>query len=135
VIKCVGCYDLLREELELEGKHLVVYNCPRFFPYLCSLRGLIYPGKGIIKAARDCPERIDRHCILCAKTDAVRLFRYGEEMVFMCKDHGQDWREWLDEHPERFAHIAPKGRLNRSNWIEVFREFIEDMRLKGNPII
>jgi len=132
VIKCIGCYNLLREELELGGKHLVVYNCPRFFPYACALSGLIRPGKGIIEAVRDCPERIDKHCILCAKTD---VSRYGEEMVFICIDHGFAWGEWLREHPERFAYIAPKGRLRLSNWIEVFREFIEDMRLKGNPII
>ncbi len=126
MIKCITCYDLLREELELGGKHLVVYNCPRFFPYACALSGLIRPGKGIIKAVRDCPERIGEHCVLCTKTGVLH---YGGEMVSICKDHSRAWGEWLDKHPERFAHLAPKGRLIRSNWIEVFREFIEDMRL------
>jgi len=125
MIKCVGCYDLLREELTLGGKPLIVYNCPRFFPYACALSGLIRPGSGITEAVEDCPEQLGAHCILCTKTELVS---YGLQDVFICKEHDRAWGKWLEDHPERRAYLAPKGRLRQSNWIEVFREFIEDMR-------
>ena len=130
MIKCVGCYDLLREELDLGGKHLVVYICPDFFPYACALSGLLHPGSGITKAVKacavkDCPEQLGAHCILCTKTDLVT---YGLQDVFICKEHDRAWGKWLEEHPERRAYLAPKGRSRKSNWIEVFREFVEDMR-------
>jgi len=131
-IKCIGCYDLLREELTLEGRPLVVYNCPRFFPYVCALSGLLRPGLGIKKAVRLCPDRIDDHCILCSKT---KIIHCGQDIVSVCVEHYQDWSKWLDEHPERLAHLAPRGRSVKANWIEVFREFIEDMRkeAEGQP--
>lgn len=132
MIKCVGCYDLLREEIEFKDRPLVVYNCPRFFPYATAISGLIRPGKGIVEAARDCPERLDEHCVLCANTDGVT---YGIPYVFICKEHSRAWGNWLDQHPERRAYLAPKGRARQANWIEVFREFIEDMRqeAEGTP--
>lgn len=131
-IKCIGCYDLLREELHLKGKPMVVYNCPRFFPYACALSGLVRPGKGIIEAVKLCPEIPDAHCILCLKTDVTH---YGHDIVPICRDHDRAWGKWLNEHPERSAYLSPKGRLKQSNWVEVFREFIEEMRpsVEGIP--
>jgi len=131
-IKCIGCYDLLREELELEGRPLVVYNCPRFFPYACALSGLLRPGSGIIEAVRDCNEDPLSHCVLCSNT---KITHYGQDIVSICKEHDAAWGKWLDEHPERRAHLAPRGRSVKANWVEVFREFIEDMRrqAEGEP--
>lgn len=131
-IKCVGCYELLREEIDVGDKHLVVYNCPRYFPYLCALSGLLRPGSGIVEAIKDCPEHLGDHCILCSKTDFVL---YGSKVIFICKEHDKAWSKWLKEHPERRAHLAPKGRVRHAHWIEVFREFIEDMRREkeGTP--
>ena len=128
MIKCIGCNDLLREELDIGGKHLVVYNCPRFFPYACALSGLLRPVSGITEAVKDCPEQLGAHCILCSKTELVT---YGLQDVFICKEHDRAWFKWLEEHPERRAYLAPRGRSRQSNWIEVFREFIEDMRKVG----
>jgi len=125
MIKCVGCYDLLREELDIGGKLLVVYNCPRFFPYACALSGLIRPGSGIVEAVRDCNEDPLSHCVLCSNT---KITHYGQDIVSICSKHDLAWGKWLEEHPERRAYLAPKGRSRQSNWIEVFREFIEDMR-------
>lgn len=125
MIKCVSCIDLIRKELVIGGKHLKVYNCPRYFPYSCALSGLLRPGSGITEAVKDCPEQLGFHCILCIKTD---LITYGNQFVFICKEHDQAWAEWLLEHPERRSYLAPKGRSRQSNWVEVFREFIEDMR-------
>ena len=131
-IKCIGCYDLLREEIELKGKPLIVYTCPRF-PYACALSGLLRPGSGILEAVKDCPARIDGHCIVCPKTELVS---YGEpKIAFTCKEHYRAWSKWLEEHLERKAHLAPRGQSVKANWIEVFREFVEDMRKKaeGQP--
>lgn len=130
-IKCIGCYELLREELVLGGKELVVYNCPRF-PYACHLSGLLKPAKGILRAGEECPEKPLGHCILCPET---KVTHYGDNIVSTCREHYQAWSKWLDEHPERRDHLAPKGRSIRANWIEVFREFIEDMRsqVEGEP--
>jgi len=126
MIKCIGCYSLLRLELDVKDKHPVVYNCHHYFPYACVISGLLRPGKGILDAVKDCPERIDAHCILCSQPAVVE---YGEPPIaFACKRHHQTWGEWLDKHPERQSHLRPRGRRIRANWIEVFREFIEDMR-------
>ncbi len=124
-IKCIGCYDLLREELDLTGKKLVVYNCPRFFPYAAALSGLVQPGSGIIEAVRDCNEDPLSHCVLCSNT---KVLFYDQDIVSICKEHDAAWRKWLDEHPDRRAHLAPRGRNVKANWVEVFREFIEDKR-------
>ena len=125
MIKCIGCNDLLREELDVGGKHLVVYNCPRFFPYSTVISGLIRPGSGIVEAVRDCNEDPLSHCVLCSNT---KIIHYGQDIVSICSKHDLAWGKWLDEHPERRAYLAPKGRVRQSNWIEVFREFIEGMR-------
>ena len=127
-IKCVGCYELLRKEVELFGKPRVVYDCPRYFPYATFIGGLLRPGKGITEAVKDCPERLDEHCILCARTAVTS---YGQQIVSICKEHDQAWAKWLDDHPERRHYLSgPYGRARLANWIEVFREFIEDMRSK-----
>jgi hypothetical protein len=128
-IKCVGCYDLKTEKLTLAGKPLVVYNCATYFPYACALSGLLHPGKDIFEAVDTCPKRIDRYCILCPQPPSHGS--YGKGMVFICKTHDLAWRKWLDEHPDRQKYLAPHDRLNKPNWIEVFREFIEEMR---NPV-
>lgn len=126
IAKCVGCLDLERLELEAPGGKLVVYNCSRKFPYACAISGLLRPGKGIVKAVEKCPRVLDCKCILCSKRPVTY---YGDPPVaFACKEHDWAWQEWLEAHPERRAYLAPKQRVIRANWIEVFREFIEDMR-------
>jgi len=125
MIKCIGCLDLHREELELEGKPLVVYNCPRYFPYSTVISGLLWPGKGIVEAVRECPDDPLSHCAVCSNT---KITHYGQDIVSICKEHDAAWGKWLYEHPERSAYLAPYGRTRKGNWVEVFREFIEDMR-------
>ncbi|KKN06948.1 hypothetical protein LCGC14_1072030 [marine sediment metagenome] len=124
-IKCVGCYDLLREELDVGGKKLVVYNCPRFFPYACAISGLLRPSTGILKAAEICPEDPLSHCAVCSDT---KISHYGQDIVSICSEHDDAWGKFLDEHPERRAYLAPRGRSVKANWVEVFREFVEDSR-------
>ena len=124
-IKCVGCYDLLREVLVFDGKSLVVYKCPHFFPYACALSGLLRPGSGILKAVEDCPENPLSHCAVCSDT---KILLYGQDVISICSKHDAAWSQWLEEHPERMAHLAPRGRSIKANWIEVFREFIEGER-------
>jgi len=124
-IKCIGCYDLLREELTSGGRTLVVYNCPRYFPYTCVLSGLLQPGSGIVETVRDCPDDPLSHCAVCSNT---KITHYGQDEVSICHEHDAAWGKWLDEHPDRRAYLAPKGRARKANWIEVFREFVEDMR-------
>jgi hypothetical protein len=124
-IKCIGCFDLLREELTLDGRPMVVYNCPRFFPYAAVISGLLRPGSGILEAVKDCNENPEEHCIFCSK---IEVTHYGELPLATCKEHFNAWSEWLDKHPEREAYLKPKGRMRKANWIEVFREFVEDMR-------
>ena len=124
-IKCIGCYDLLKEELEVGGKPLVVYNCRRFFPYACALSGLLRPSSGIMEAVKDCTNDPLSHCAVCSNT---KITHYGQDLVSICHEHDAAWGKWLDEHLERRAYLAPKGRLRKANWIEVFREFAEDIR-------
>jgi hypothetical protein len=130
LIKCIGCYDLHREERLMTGKRLIVYTCPRF-PYDCVIGGLLRPGQGTLKAVTDCPQRIDEHCILCGNT---KFSSYGQLIVFICGEHDKAWGQWLKEHPERDDYLTPKGRLRQANWVEVFREFIEDMRVKAEKV-
>lgn len=131
-IKCIGCYNLLRQEILVNEKPLVIYNCPGRFPYACALSGLLRPGKGTQKAAEDCPEDPHSHCVLCPSTEVTH---YGHDIATVCKDHSRAWSEWLDQHPERRAYFSPRGRGITRNWVEVFREFIEDMRstVEGEP--
>ena len=123
-IKCIGCYDLLREEMTVEGRPLIVYKCSRF-PYACALSGLLRPGSAIVKMVEDCPEDPLKYCAICGKPGTVG---YGQDIVATCQEHYDAWSKWLDEHPERRAHLSPQGRAKKANWIEVFREFVEDMR-------
>lgn len=136
-IKCVGCWDLLREELNLLGgvgsprgtKHLVVYNCPCYFPYACALSGLFRPTSQIVEAVKDCTEKLDLNCIIRGCLD-LNLTTFGKDkIVFICKEHEHAWWKWLDDHPGRDrSYFAPRGRGIQARWVEVFREFIEDMR-------
>ncbi len=127
-IKCIGCYNLLREALTLKGRPLVVYKCGNgHFPYACALSGLLRPGSGIVKAVEDCPDDPLSHCTVCSNT---KITHYDQGIVSICREHDWAWGTWLDEHPDKRAHIAPRGRVIRANWVEVFREFVEDMREK-----
>lgn len=125
-IKCIGCYDLHRRVLKFDGRRLIVYKCSRFH-YACAMSGLLRPGSGIVKAVEDCPEKPLSHCILCSST---KIYHYGQDIVSLCKEHDADWGKWLYKHPERRKHLAPRGRSIKANWVEVFREFVEDMRLE-----
>ncbi len=128
-IKCIGCYELSREEMEVSDKNLVVYICRRFFPYYCHLSGLLRPARGLLKAVEMCPEQPLSRCVLCQQmTDLIFYGKSIESIASMCSEHNSAWSKWLNEHPERSSHLAPKGRSIRANWVEVFREFIEDMR-------
>ena len=137
-IKCIGCFNLTREVVAIsgmglkvyrtDGNTLVLYYCSEGrFPYQTVVSGLIRPGMGISKAAIDCPEDPLSHCILCSETN---ISHYGQDIVSICREHDRAWGKWLDEHPEKREHIAPRGRSVKANWVEVFREFIEDMRQK-----
>ena len=130
-IKCIGCYELKRLEMNLsEGGKLIAYNCPRF-PYACALSGLLRPGVGILEAARLCPGNPLGHCAVCSET---KITHYGQDIISICMEHGVAWGKWLDEHPERRAYLAPRGRSVKANWIEVFREFVEDMRKEAGGL-
>ena len=84
---------------------------------------------GILKAVEGCPEDPLGHCVLCSNT---KILHYGgQDIVSICVDHDKAWGKWLDEHPQWRAHLAPRGRSVKANWVELFREFIEDMRQKG----
>ncbi|GAI50516.1 unnamed protein product [marine sediment metagenome] len=87
-LKCIGCYELRREKMELEGKQMVVYNCPRFFPYATTIGGLLRPGTGIIEAANDCPDDPLSHCAVCSDT---KITHYGQDIVSICKKHDAAW--------------------------------------------
>jgi len=124
-IKCIGCYDLLREEIETSKELLISYNCPRFFPQCYTLSGILRPGKRLIDAVQLCPEKPLKHCILCSERS---VGHYGEDIAAACEEHDRAWGEWLEKHPDRRAWLGPKGRPVKANWVEVLREFIEDMR-------
>ena len=127
-IKCIGCFELLREELTINKWPLVVYNCPRFFPYACVLSGLLRPGLGVQRAVEDCPEDPLSHCAVCQNT---KITHYGQDIVSICKEHDAAWSKWLNEHPEWRVHLAPRGRSVKANWVVVFRKFVEDIRQRG----
>lgn len=150
VIKCIGCGQLKRELLEIRLVNKpVVYYCPRAldrmqpllprqverrthdcsrFPYYAALSGLLRPGKGIREAAAGCPEDIKK-CVICGSTE--ELVKYGPEPVaFACKAHNQSWSDWLDQHPNKLESFKPKGRVVTRLWIDVFREWVEDAKLK-----
>ena len=136
--KCIGCYLLRREVIDVskmalkgyrtDAGKLVVYDClDGRFPYQAVISGLLRPSTGINTAARDCEQTIEGHCIICSQTDKLEHYGHGP-LVYICGKHDKAWGTWLDEHPGKRDHIAPRGRSVRANWVEVFREFIEDMR-------
>jgi hypothetical protein len=128
MIKCVGCFRLKREEIERPGKRKVFYNCPLYFPYLTTIGGLVHPGKRLVEAVRDCPELTDLNCIIGGCLD-LNLTSYGaDKIVFICMDHHRAWGKWLDAHPGKREYFSPRGRPINIRFVEVFREFIEDMR-------
>jgi hypothetical protein len=126
MIKCVGCYGLVRKVVHLRDNDLVVYRCPGFFPFDCALSGLLRPVKDIIQAAKNCPKRSGEQCILCEEK-GTQIF--GVECVFMCNKDDRAWSKWLTEHPGKREYICPGKRIKTDRWIEVFREFIEDIRV------
>ncbi|GAI92659.1 unnamed protein product, partial [marine sediment metagenome] len=98
----------------------------------CALGGLLRPGIGILEAARLCPEDPLSHCVICSET---KITHYGQDIrVSICKEHNRAWSKWLDEHLERKVHLSPRGRSVKANWIEVFREFVEDMRKEAEGL-
>ena len=127
-IKCIGCYELRRRQLNMSHGVDIVYECQRYFPYMTTIGGLLRPASGTLEAVKDCPEDPLSHCAVCSNT---KITHYGQDIVSICKEHDAAWGKWLDEHPERRAYLAPKGRHRKANWIEVFREFVEDIRYCG----
>lgn len=125
MLKCIGCRELLREELKFHFRPAVVYNCPQYFPYPCALSGLLKPGKGIVAAVEDCSEQMGFHCILCSR---IEVHPYGTGVVYVCEEHDKAWGKWLDDHPEKRKYICPGHRVVRAHWVETFREFVEDQR-------
>ena len=127
-IKCIGCYELLRDDMVTSQGVQVVYNCPEFFPYSTGVGGLIRPGKGLIRAVEKCPKVLGKTCLFCG--GATASF-YGFEMLATCQKHHEEWSRWLDEHSERLAYLSPLGRVRQDHWIQIYREFIEDVRRKA----
>jgi len=123
-IKCIGCYELLRDEMVTSQGTQVVYNCPEFFPYWTAVSGLIRPRKGITRAVDKCPKVLGKTCLFCGEPTESWL---GFEMLATCLKHYEEWSRWLDEHPDRRSYLAPLRRVRQDHWIEVFREFVEDM--------
>jgi len=122
--KCVGCYSLRREVIDIsrmglkgyktdDGK-IVVYDClDGRYPYQAVISGLLRPSTGINAAAHDCPKTIEGHCILCSETKKLKHYGY-EPLVYICGEHDKAWSSWLDKHPGRREEIAPKGRVVRA---------------------
>ena len=125
IIKCIGCYELRRRELNMSNGVEIVYECERYFPYMTTIGGLLRPASGTLEAVKDCPEDPLSHCVVCSNTE---IWQFRGDITSICKEHATAWGKWLDAHPERRAHLAPKGRVKRANWVEVFREFVEDIR-------
>lgn len=135
-IKCIGCPELRREIMKLgqdpyfktdEKGNLVVYKCPRL-PYHTTIGGLMRPGKETLKAVADCPVDITGRCAVCSGETTITLGDPDNPIAYICPGHYHAWGDWLDAHPERRAYLAPRSRTVKANWVEVFREFIEDMR-------
>jgi len=136
--KCIGCYQLRREVIDISAMSLkgyrtdtgklVVYDClDGRFPYRAVISGLLKPSVKVNIAAHNCPKTIEGHCIICEETERLKHYGY-EPLVYICSKHDKAWGTWLDEHPGKRDHIAPRGRSIRANWIEIFREFVEDIR-------
>ncbi|GAG09492.1 unnamed protein product [marine sediment metagenome] len=102
----------------------MVYNCEKF-PHHAAIAGLMRPGAGITAAAKACPEEPLRSCVICQNKEIIK---YGGDIVSICGKHDQAWEKWLKKHPERRGYLHPKGRNLPANWVEVFREFVEDTR-------
>jgi len=142
-IKCIGCYNLVRDEIKvfnpaswkpykLKGDILTIYKCPRYFEGGTTLGGLLRPSKRILEAVSKCSEDPLSHCVLCSKPVDVT---YGyPPVVGACTEHNAAWSKWLDDHPDKREYISPHRRVVDAHWIEVFREFIEDMRQQGDKI-
>ena len=122
-IKCLGCLELRRDAV---NEKLTVYHCNARggFPAV-AIRSLLRPGKSLLKAVAGCPKDPLGHCVLCPKPPAIHM---GQDILSICQEHYNAWSAWLDAHPDRRAHLAPKGRARKANWVEVFREFVEDIR-------
>jgi hypothetical protein len=138
MVKCVGCHYLQREILKwaTPGPRLptVVYDCfLGRLPYSTTLGGLFRPYYRILQASEKCQEQPTSRCVVCLKTSELKT--YGQDnFVSICKEHDKAWGKWLSEHPDRSAYLAPRGRVIKANWVDVFREFIEDMR-KETPAL
>ncbi len=140
-VKCIGCPELVREVSEVGGLkvyktdeygRLVTYICDRF-PYATVIGGLLRPGKGILEAVRLCPIDITDRCVVCSKEGKLTYGHPYSPFAYSCKEHYDAWDKWLKDHPERREHLhGPTGRVILANWVEVFREFVQE-ELEGQP--
>lgn len=128
MIKCIGCQHLYREVINRLKGPVVVYDCwLGRLPYSATLSGLLRPAKGITSGAEKCPEQPTTRCAVCQQTTDLRYYG-SDNSVATCQEHDKAWGKWLDKYPERRACLAPRGRLITANWVELFRDFIEEMR-------
>lgn len=125
-LKCIGCGLLKREIVTYHGNQLVAYNCIGLHPYAVAISGLLRPSAAITRAAEKCHVDPTKHCIICGTGRG--LTTYGIEVLRTCVKHYKAWSKWLDEHPDKEAAMRPLGRIRDAAWIDVFREFVEDMR-------
>jgi hypothetical protein len=127
LLKCVGCYSLMRGELDwVNHNRVVFYSCRQYFPYACAFSGLQRPASGIREAVKDCPEDLARYCLFCRQPSITGIGPNGQ--IHLCEKHYDAWSKYLDAHPEQEARISPGGRLRSQAWVEVFREFLESQR-------
>jgi hypothetical protein len=143
-IKCTGCIELRRgvfdtkaidlKRYRTESGKYILYICSKgYFPYQTTIGGLLRPGRALKEALAACPERPRGSCVICHKTEKLTHLGGIEEetcTAAVCSEHYKAWSTWLDEHPEKRQHIAPKGRPRHAEWVDVFREFIDDKRLR-----
>lgn len=129
-IKCTACPELRREKIAFSGKSLMTFRCP-LYPYATTIGGLVRPGKGVREAVEKCRRNPRQSCTICRS--GSKLHRLGgifddDCVAVLCGNHYHAWSEWLDSHPEHRQRLAPKGRVVHANWVDVFREFVEEMR-------
>jgi hypothetical protein len=119
-LKCISCRELERQKMG----DVVVYFCKKF-PYPCPLEGLLKPGEAVSKAAMACQEDPLASCVICHSEEIIK---YGGDIVAICPKHDGAWAEWLKSHPSRYEHMSRNGKAVKEAWVEVFREFVEDMK-------
>jgi len=111
------------------GQVEIYYHCDRF-PNMTTVGGLFRPGRGISRAAAECP-KADTHCLLC---DSMDLTAMGLN-IKLCKEHERDWWQWLDKYPDKREFATRRGYgPQHEHWVQVFREWLEEAKKgKGVP--